>query len=82
MDCRSCYRRRARPGGRSLFYRLFFLDGANRIERAHEFEAEDDEAAIRISEAWREGRRMELWQRDRKIRIWDQNDLSWASPGP
>jgi hypothetical protein len=54
---------------------LFFFDGAAHIERAHEFEARDDESAIAISEAWREGRRMELWQRDRQIRIWDTPDV-------
>ena len=52
------------------FYRLFLFDGAAHIERAHEFEAPDDEAAIRISEAWREGRGMELWQRDRRLKVW------------
>lgn len=52
-------------------YRLFFLDGARHIEKAHEFEAENDEAAIKISEGWREGRRMELWQRDRQVKLWN-----------
>jgi hypothetical protein len=56
------------------FYRLFFFDGAAHIERAHEFEARDDEAAISISEAWREGRRMELWQRGRRVKVWDTPD--------
>jgi hypothetical protein len=52
-------------------YRLFFLNGAGHIDRVHEFEADDDEAAIKISEGWREGRRMELWRRDRKVKRWD-----------
>jgi len=52
-------------------YRLFFFDGARHIEKAHEFQAEDDEAAIGIAESWREGRRMELWHRDRRVKIWD-----------
>jgi hypothetical protein len=51
-------------------YRLFFFDGARHIEKAHEFEAENDEAAIKISEVWREGRRMELWHRDRRVMLW------------
>ena len=51
-------------------YRLFFFDDAGHIDRVHEFEAEDDDAAIRIAESWREGRKMELWQRDRRIEIW------------
>ena len=53
------------------FYRLFFFDGAAHIDRAHEFEARDDQAAIRIAEGWREGRKMELWQRDRRVKVWD-----------
>jgi hypothetical protein len=53
------------------FYRLFFFDGAAHIERSHEFEAPEDETAIRISEAWQEGRRMELWQRERRVKVWD-----------
>lgn len=41
-------------------YRLFFLDELGHFEKAHEFEAEDQYAAIRIWESWREGRSMEL----------------------
>ena len=52
-------------------YRLFFLDGVGHIENSHEFFAENDEAAIKIAESWREGRRMELWQRDRRLKRWD-----------
>lgn len=59
---------RSSEGGQQ--YRLFFLDALGHFEKSHEFEAEDDEAAISISEAWREGRRMELWQRDRRVRQW------------
>jgi len=51
-------------------YRLFFFNGGKHIERAHEFEAPDDEAAIRLSEHWREDRRMELWHRDRRVKLW------------
>lgn len=53
------------------YYRLYFFDGAAHIERVHEFEAKDDEAAVRISESWREGRRMELWHRDQRVKVWD-----------
>ena len=53
------------------FYGLFFFTGDMHIDRAHEFEAADDAAAIKISEAWREGRKMELWQRGRLVRRWD-----------
>jgi hypothetical protein len=52
-------------------YRLFFFDGIGHITYSHEFIAEDDTDATKVSEAWREGRRMELWQRDRQIRRWE-----------
>jgi len=52
-------------------YRLYFFDGPGRFTKVHEFLAESDERAVRIAEAWREGRGMELWQRDRKIQHWD-----------
>lgn len=58
-------------GGVFMDYRLFFLDGARHIEKAHEYQAEDDREAIGIAEAWREGRRMELWNRDRRVKRWD-----------
>ncbi len=53
-----------------LGYRIFFYDGANRITNARDFEASDDDVAIRIAETWREGPRMDLWQRDRRVRCW------------
>lgn len=53
-----------------LQYRLYFLDGLGHIAKSHEFFADDDAAAIRIAEGWREGRAMELWSRDRKVKIW------------
>jgi len=52
-------------------YRLYFFNGGRHIEKSHEFFAKDDSAAIRISEGWREGRRMELWQRDRRVKQWE-----------
>ena len=48
-------------------YRLGFLERNDDVDLAREFEAENDKAAIKISERWREGHRMELWQRDRKV---------------
>jgi len=59
------------PGAEVQWYRLFFFDRAGHIEKAHEFEGADDEAAVRIAQGWREGRRMELWQRDRRVRRWE-----------
>lgn len=63
-------------GFKVLSHRAFFFDRAGHIERAHEFHADDDEAAVRVAEAWREGRTMELWQRERRVRRWprDQAD--------
>ena len=53
-------------------YRLYFLESVDRlISYSHEFEAEDDDHAVRISEAWREGRGAELWCGPRKVRQWD-----------
>ena len=58
-------------GGPVQEYRLFFFDDDGRLSRApHEFTASDDREAIAISEAWREGRKMELWQRDHRLRCW------------
>lgn len=52
-------------------YRLYFLDGVGHIEKAHEFEAKDDEAAIKIAEGWREGRKVELWRGKLRVKRWD-----------
>jgi hypothetical protein len=41
------------------------------IEHFREFEAVDDDSAVAIAEAWREGQPMELWNRERKLRHWD-----------
>jgi hypothetical protein len=51
-------------------YRLYFFDGAGHITTSHEFFADNDEAAIKVAEGWREGRGMELWSRDRKVKGW------------
>lgn len=53
-----------------LDYRLFFYDGANRITKSHEFEAQNDDEAIQTAEAWREGRKMDLWNRARRVHCW------------
>lgn len=61
------------PGGQPLVqYRLYFLHRSDgRITFSHEFEASDDERAIRIAEGWREGRGAELWTGARKLRSWE-----------
>lgn len=59
--------------GKLQQYRLYFLEGiGSLISYSHEFEAEDDDHAIRISEAWREGRRAELWCGSRKVKGWER----------
>ena len=57
------------PSGR-IQYRLYFFNGGAHIVKSHEFEAKDDEAAIKIAEGWREGRRVELWQGKRVVKFW------------
>jgi hypothetical protein len=54
-----------------LSYRLFFFDHDGHIDRAREFETEDDDAALKLAESWHEGRHMELWQRDRRVKRWE-----------
>ena len=51
-------------------YRIFLINGGGHIEGAHEFEAQDDKTAIKISEEWRKGRQMELWHLDRRVKHW------------
>ena len=54
------------------YYRLYFMDRfTGHIEHFREFEAEDDEAALAISESWREPQPMELWNRQRRLKCWD-----------
>ena len=51
-------------------YRLYFLGDDGHITKSHEFLADNDEAAIKIAEGWREGRAVELWCRRRKVKSW------------
>ena len=62
------------PAGRKpddISFRLFFLNSGRSIVSSHEFFAATDEEAIKVAEAWREGRKMELWQRARIVKRWD-----------
>jgi hypothetical protein len=54
-----------------LEYRMYFLDGAGHIEKVHEFEARDDDHAIKLANGLRENRRIELWQGSRLLLHWD-----------
>jgi hypothetical protein len=57
-----------KPG--ELVYRAFFFDGGRHIISSHEFFAANDDEAIKIAAAWREGRTMELWERARIVKTW------------
>ena len=49
-------------------FRLYFLDGANRIKHAAEFACDDDAQAIEAVEQHRDGHDMELWQGKRFVK--------------
>jgi hypothetical protein len=52
-------------------YRLYFLDSIDRlISHSHEFEAVDDESAIRMADELRESCPVELWRGTRKLKVW------------
>ena len=48
-------------------YRLYCLDGVDKVASAHWIEAGDDEAAIDAAHELRGGRKCELWRGDRLI---------------
>jgi hypothetical protein len=48
-------------------YRLYCLDGANRITRAEQVSAKGDEDAVEIARAMKLPVKCELWQRDRLV---------------
>jgi hypothetical protein len=50
-------------------YRLYCLDRVNRFTRTENFEAPDDEEAVRKAEALaRDALRWEIWERNRLVR--------------
>ena len=53
------------------FYRLYFMGSGTKIDRFHQFEAPDDEAAIRRAEMLHGARAMELWDGPRFVERWD-----------
>jgi hypothetical protein len=59
----------ASGSGAGVQYRLYFLEDGH-ISKSHEFIADNDDAAIEITENWREGRDAELWCHSRKVRSW------------
>ena len=62
------------------FYRIYLLRGPrNEVESFHEFNAEDDDAAITVSEGMRRENAMELWSDHRKVQRWESLNLTPAS---
>lgn len=54
-----------------LYFRLYYFDRfSGHIDHFREFEAESDDSAIGLAEAWVDGRPMELWNRDRRLKRW------------
>ena len=49
-------------------YRLYCLDGANKVASAEWIEADDDEAAIEVAKEMMDGQPCELWQRSRRVK--------------
>jgi hypothetical protein len=53
-------------------YRLYFMNRfSGHIEHRREFFADDDSAAIAISEGWRTDQPMELWEDGHKLKRWE-----------
>ena len=48
-------------------YRLYCLEGVEKVESAEWIEADDDEAALEAAEDLRGGRTCELWQNSRQV---------------
>jgi hypothetical protein len=48
-------------------YRLYCLDGANKVASAEWIEADSDEAAIEVAKDMMNGQQWELWQRSRRV---------------
>ena len=43
-------------------YRLYCLDGANKVASAEWIDADDDEAAIEVAKRMMDGQDLEVWQ--------------------
>ena len=48
-------------------YRLYGLDGVNKVASGEWFEAEDDRAAIEVAKSMMDGHDCELWQGSRFV---------------
>jgi hypothetical protein len=64
----SCRIRGSRNWVRTLAgYRLYCLDGANKVASAEWIEADDDEAAVEVARERHEGYECEVWQGPRLV---------------
>ncbi len=62
-------------------YRLFFIDRfSGHIDRAHEFEADDDSAAIAVGEDAVGDHSIELWRGGRRLQSWEAKDVRPVKP--
>lgn len=50
-----------------MAYRIYCLDGLNKVESAEWIEAEDDAAAIELAKERHDGKRCEIWQGKRLV---------------
>ena len=48
-------------------YRLYCLDGANKVASAEWIDADDDEAAIEVAKRLMDGQDLEVWQGARLV---------------
>jgi hypothetical protein len=56
--------------GSRLQYRLYFIDGdGHMVGTPYEFEAPDDETAVKVARSWSGERKVELWCRHRRIAV-------------
>ena len=48
-------------------YRIYCIDGANKVASAEWIEADDDEAAIELVKERHDGYKCEVWDKDRLV---------------
>jgi hypothetical protein len=61
-------------------YRLYCLDGLDKVASAQWIEAKDDQAAIEAAKGMREGRACELWQASRLVARLDTGAETRSAP--
>ena len=61
-------------------YRLYGLDGVDKVASGEWIDADDDEAAIAIARSLMDGHECELWQGARRVARIKRQDLPRAAP--